>query len=82
MLEDQSMKNVIKILGNVFVNLELSEEVVLNQCKHIISQLYINFCTKLKMVELQRILLSDMDLMKNSFPSILGKVMLYSLSFK
>lgn len=82
MLEDQSMKNVIKTLVNVFVSLELLEEVVLNQCKHIISQLYISFCMKLKMVELQRILPSDMGLMKNSFLNILGKVMPYSLNFK
>lgn len=76
------MKNVTRILGNVSVSLELLAEGVLNQCKHIIFQLCINFHMKLRMVEHQHILQLDMDLMKNTFQSIHGKVMPFFHNFK
>lgn len=82
MSEVRCMKNVTRTQGNVSVSLELLAEGVLNQCKHIISQLYINFRMKLRMVERRRILQSDMDLMKNTFQNIRGKVMPFFHNFR
>lgn len=76
------MENAIRTQDNVCVNLELSGELVPNQCKHIISRLYISFRTKQKTVELQRTLQLDMDSMTSTSPSILGEVTLFSLSSK